>query len=148
MPSYNETCILPYTPEQLFGLVSDVEQYPKFLPWCRAARIIERGDGYFVGELIVSFHHITERYSSRVEPTRPTANTSGKIEVSLVQGPFTHLNNHWEFLPHPQGAEIRFAVEFQFKSKLLDKLIGGMFTRASEKMIGAFTARAQALYGY
>jgi coenzyme Q-binding protein COQ10 len=147
MPTYTETRILPYSPAQLFGLVADVEQYPKFLPWCRAARITEQRDDYFIGELIVSFAHITERYSSRVEPTPPTASAPGKIEVSLVSGPFTHLNNHWEFLPHPDGTEIRFAVEFQFKSKLLDKLIGGMFTRASEKMIGAFMARAQALYG-
>ncbi len=147
MHTYTETRILPYTPEQLFGLVVDIEQYPKFLPWCRAARVVERGTDSFIGELIVSFSHLTERYSSRVTPTPPTATSEGRIEVELVQGPFTHLANHWRFVPHPQGTEIHFAVEFQFKSKLLDKLIGGMFTRASEKMIGAFMARAQALYG-
>lgn len=147
MPHYSETRILPYTPAQLFGLVVDIEQYPKFLPWCRAARIIERGADAFVGELIVSFSHITERYTSRVTPHAPSGNAEGSIDVALVSGPFTHLSNHWRFVPHPAGTEIHFTVDFEFKSKILNTLIGGLFTRASEKMISAFTTRAEALYG-
>lgn len=143
----SETRILPYTPEQLFGLVLDIEKYPEFLPWCRGARIVERtGDG-FIGELVVSFAHVTERYRSRVRPMPPGDDPAHRIEVSLVEGPFTQLTNHWRFAPHGDGTEVYFEVAFQFKSKLLDRLIGGMFTRASEKMISAFTARAEALYG-
>jgi len=146
MHAFTETKVLPYTPRQLFDLVIDIEQYPQFLPWCRAARVVSRGADSFVGELIVSFSHITERYTSRVTPTAPTETQEGRIEVALVSGPFTHLDNHWRFVPHAQGCELHFAVEFTFKSKLLNSLIGGMFTRASEKMVAAFTARAEALY--
>jgi coenzyme Q-binding protein COQ10 len=147
MHAHSETHVLPYSPEQLFGLVADIEKYPEFLPWCRAARIIERHEGYFLGELIVSFSHLTERYTSRVEPRAPHGGLEGRIDVTLVSGPFHHLENHWRFVPHPQGTELHFAVDFAFKSKWLDALIGKMFTRASEKMVAAFTARAEALYG-
>lgn len=147
MHSYSETQLLPYTPQQLFALVVDIEKYPEFLPWCRAARIVSREADSFLGELIISFSHLTERYTSRVTPVPPQGNDEGRIEVALVNGPFTHLTNHWRFVPHAQGCEIHLALEFQFKSKWLDKLIGGLFERATAKMVGAFTARAEALYG-
>ena len=146
MPAYSETRILPYSPIQLFELVLDIEKYPEFLPWCRGARIVSRETTAFVGELVISFSHLTERYTSRITPIVPTDKTEGSIHVNLVKGPFSHLSNHWRFMPHTEGTELYFQVDFAFKSSLLDKMIGGLFTRATEKMIGAFTARAEALY--
>ncbi len=148
MHSYTETKLLPYSPAQIFALVADIEQYPEFLPWCRAARVVRReGDGAFLGELIISFSHLTERYTSRVVPVPPAGDAAGSIEVSLVDGPFKTLANHWRFVPKDGGCEIQLELEFEFKSKLLDRLIGSMFERATTKMVGAFTARAEALYG-
>ena len=146
MHTYTETRILPHTPEQLFSLVVDIEKYPEFLPWCRGARIVSREGGAFLGELVISFSHLTERYTSRVTPTPPSKEGEGHIDVTLVSGPFKHLNNHWRFVPHPDGCEIHLDLDFEFKSKLLDKMLGGMFGKACEKMVGAFTARAEALY--
>lgn len=148
MHSYSETRYSPYAPAQLYAMVLDIERYPEFLPWCRAARIIERHDSHFVGELIISFSHFTERYSSKVIGTPPVSDGEARIEVELVHGPFTQLANHWHFVPNTQGGtDIHFAVEFEFKSKLLDKLMGGFFGRAVDKMGEAFTTRANALYG-
>ncbi len=148
MHRYAETRILPYSPEQLFALVVDIEKYPEFLPWCRAARVLTReANGAFLGELIISFSHLTERYTSRVTPVAPADGTIGRVDVSLVSGPFNHLANHWRFLPHAQGCEIQLELSFAFKSKILDTLIGSLFERATAKMISAFTARAAALYG-
>ena len=147
MHAYKETRFLPYSPEQLYALVLDIEQYPKFLPWCRAARILSYEGNSFLGELVISFSHLTERYTSRVTPTPPTATQEGAINVDLVTGPFNYLKNHWRFVPAVGGTEIHLDLDFQFKSKLLDKLIGGLFGRACEKMVAAFTARADALYG-
>lgn len=133
----------PHAPQELYALVVDIERYPEFLPWCRAARITERTDAYFIGELIISFSGFTERYSSKVV-ANAAANT---IEVSLVSGPFTTLANHWKFEAAPQGGtDIHFAVEFEFKSRLLDKLMGNFFARAVDKMGDAFVKRADALY--
>lgn len=148
MHTYSETKRLPYSPEQLFGLVVDIEKYPEFLPWCRAARVVSReADGSFLGELIISFSHLTERYTSRVVPIAPSDAKEGRIDVALVTGPFTHLNNHWRFVPHGDGCEIHLDLDFEFKSKLLDKMLGGFFGRACDKMVSAFTVRAEALYG-
>ena len=147
MHTYSETRVLPYSPDKIFALVVDIEKYPEFLPWCRAARVLSRSKDSFLGELVISFSHMTERYTSRVIPTPPIADKEGWIEVVLVNGPFKHLTNHWRFVPHADGTELHFTVDFEFKSKLLNTLMGGMFTRASEKMVGAFMDRAKALYG-
>lgn len=165
MHSHAEIRYSPHEPAELYALVVDIERYPEFLPWCRAARITERRDEYFIGELIISFSGFTERYSSRVTPHLRHPRTGSEdparvdsrdrhendrgyaIEVSLVNGPFTTLANHWKFEPAPQGGtNIHFAVEFEFKSKLLDKLMGNFFARAVDKMGDAFVKRADALY--
>jgi coenzyme Q-binding protein COQ10 len=146
MPSHREHCDSPYRPEQLFDMVMDVEQYPEFLPWCRAARILETHEDHILAELVVSFKGLTESYVSRITP-RP-ALTMPEISVDLVRGPFKTLTNHWRFEGHEDGGtRIHFFIEFQFKSRLLNALIGSLFTRAQEKMIRAFSARADALYG-
>ncbi len=148
MPNFAETRHTPYSTAQLYALVIDVEKYPEFLPWCRGARILQRTPDYFIGELMISFSHLTERYSSKVTGTPPDADGEAVINVSLVSGPFDHLSNNWHFVPNAEGGtDIHFSLDFAFKSKLLDTLLGGLFGKAVEKMTGAFLARADALYG-
>lgn len=142
MPAYHDTHTAPYPPAQIFDLVAEVEKYPEFLPWCRAARILERQTDYFIAELVICFKHITEQYTSKV-----TLFPHERIEVEMLKGPFHHLTNRWEFYGEDGGTRIEFFLDFAFKSKLLDKLIGGLFTRASQKMSEAFMTRADALYG-
>jgi coenzyme Q-binding protein COQ10 len=145
MPKHSETQFSPYTPAQLYALVTEVERYPEFLPWCRAARITERGQDYFLGELVISFKHITERYVSKVSGKPELAEPT--IDVTLVSGPFEYLTNHWRFEPKDGGTLIHFSVDFRFRSRILEALIGGLFTRAAEKMTRAFMDRAAVLYG-
>jgi len=142
MPAHSERQFLPYTPEQLFALVSDIEKYPEFLPWCRAARVLERKDSEFLGELVISFAHLTESYVSRVVLHPYTA-----IDVTMVRGPFEHLINQWKFTPEQGGTRVDFALDFKFRSRILEKLIGGLFQKATDKMVDAFKARADQLYG-
>lgn len=133
---------------QLYTLVAEVEKYPEFLPWCRAARILERGENEMMAELIISFNHLTERYTSHVVLTPPTEDGAASIEVTMTKGPFEHLVNRWRFIPLPSGGtQIDFHLDFKFRSKLLEKLIGTVFTRATEKMVTAFKQRADVLYG-
>lgn len=146
MPAHSETRFSPYAPQQLYDLVIDVERYPEFLPWCRAARIVERKPEFFLGELVISFRHLTERYTSKVYGH--TKDATPEIHVELVSGPFEYLTNHWRFEAAEGGTNIHFHVDFRFKSRLLDTLIGSLFTRASEKMTQAFAERADALYGH
>ena len=148
MPSHDEQQVLPYNTQQMFDLVADIERYPEFLPWCKAARILERREGELVGELAVRFAHMTERYTSRVTLQRPAQpGDTGAIDVTMIQGPFEHLTNRWQFTRADGGTQVDFFIDFKFRSRLLEKLIGGMFGKATDKMIDAFRQRAEALYG-
>lgn len=143
MPTHAERRLLPYTPEQLFNLVADVERYPEFLPWCIGARIRERQGNTITADLLIGFKMVRERFTSRVVLQRPH-----RIDVSYAEGPFRYLNNHWEFTPQPDGkCLIDFYVDFEFRSRMLQKIIGVLFNEAVRRMVGAFEARARQLYG-
>jgi coenzyme Q-binding protein COQ10 len=143
MPTHAEKRLLPYTADQLFALVADVERYPEFLPWCLGARVRERGADTITADLLIGFRMVRERFTSRVKLDRPR-----RIDVSYTHGPFRYLNNHWEFIPQPDGScVIDFYVDFEFRSRMLQRLIGLLFNEAVKRMVGAFEARARQLYG-
>lgn len=143
MPTHAERRVLVYSPAQLYDLVADVGRYPEFLPWCLAARVRERGERRVVADLVIGFKMVRERFTSYV-----TLNPDERrIDVSYAEGPFKYLKNHWVFLPHERGCEIDFYVDFEFRSKILQKLIEVLFHEAVKRMVGAFEARAKQLYG-
>lgn len=134
----------PYSPQQLFDLVADVARYPEFLPWCKATRILSHSENEFLGELVVVFKGFREQYTSRVtlDPVEY------RITAEMVEGPFHHLVNRWHLESRAEGGTVvHLDLDFRFKSKILEGLIGGMFQRASEKMVSAFRERAVVLYG-
>ena len=143
MPTHAEQRVLPYTPEQLFALVADVERYPEFLPWCLAARVKERRTDLVVADMIIGFRMFRERFTSRV-----TLDPPRRIDVTYAEGPFRRLNNHWVFEQVPGGGcRIDFYVDFEFKSRLMQRLIEVLFSEAVRRMVGAFEKRAAGLYG-
>jgi len=143
MPTHAEKRVVAYTPEQLFDLVADVERYPEFLPWCLTARIKRREDRLIVADLVIGFRMLRDEFTSRVTLDRPR-----RIDVTYEQGPFRHLNNHWIFEPTADGGcLIDFYVDFEFRSRLLQRLMGVLFNEAVRHMVGAFEARARQLYG-
>lgn len=142
MPTHAEKRVLPYTPKQLYDLVADIERYPEFLPWCMAARIRKREERLVVADLVIGFKVFRERFTSRVE-LDPENN---RIDVTYAEGPFKYLNNHWVFNEHPSGCEIDFFVDFEFRSRLLQKAIEVLFSEAVRRMVGAFETRARVLY--
>jgi coenzyme Q-binding protein COQ10 len=144
MPTHAEKRHLPYRPEQLFDMVADVERYPEFLPWCVGARVRSRVDNLIVADLMIGFRMIRERFTSKVTLNRP----ENRIDVAYTEGPFRYLNNHWIFEPDGQGGTLLdFYVDFEFRSLLLQKVIGVVFNEAVRRMVGAFEARAKHLYG-
>ena len=147
MPYHKEQQFSPYTPQQLFDLVADVEKYPKFLPWCKSARIIQQEADGFTAELTISFAHISESYISRVVLIPPQDGAVAEIIVSMVKGPFEYLINNWKFTQINGGTRIDFVLDFKFKSRILEKLIGSLFGKATAKMVSAFKQRAITLYG-
>jgi coenzyme Q-binding protein COQ10 len=143
MPTHAEKRVMPYRAEQMFDLVADVERYPEFLPWCLAVRVRERSDGLIVADLLIGFKMVRERFTSRVTLDRPR-----RIDVAYTEGPLRYLNNHWIFTDLPGGGcEIDFFVDFEFRSAILQKIIGVLFNEAVRRMVSAFETRARQLYG-
>jgi len=142
MPTHAEERLLPYRPEQLFDLVADIERYPEFLPWCVGARIRECRDDYILGDLLIGWRMVRERFTSRVHLYRPD-----RIDVEYAEGPFKYLENHWKFIPQNGGTLIDFHVDFEFRSRVLTGIVETIFTEAVKRMVGAFEKRARQLYG-
>ncbi len=153
MPTHKEIRVVPHSPTQLYGLVADIDKYPEFLPWCVAARIYTReatADGEIVtADMVIGFKMFRERVRSKVTLHPPAADENGgRIDVEYIQGPLKYLQNHWEFLPVPGGGcEIDFFVDFEFRSRLLQKIVGALFHEAVSRMVAAFERRATALFG-
>jgi len=137
--------VLPYTPQQLYDLVSDVEKYPEFLPWCVAARVRERSDRLIIADLAIGFRVFRERFTSKVTLS-PDSPDGPRIDTVYADGPFKHLMNYWIFHPHAKGCEIDFYVEFEFRSRLLQATIELLFHEAVRRMVAAFEGRAAKLY--
>jgi coenzyme Q-binding protein COQ10 len=155
MSIYTEKRFLPYTPAQLFELVAAVDRYPEFLPWCLAVRIRSSKKlcgtpqkALIVADLVIGFRMIRERYTSRVTLQPPQ-----RIDVTYVEGPFRYLNSYWIFEPVAPstkrpigGTMLTFHIEFEFRSKLLQSLMGVLFNEAVTRMVAAFASRAKQLY--
>jgi coenzyme Q-binding protein COQ10 len=150
MPTHAEKREMAYSAEEMYALIADVEAYAEFLPWCEAARVRSRtplpdGAGEVIeADLVISFKVFRERFGSRVT-LRPEAQT---IDVEYLDGPFRYLNNHWAFeAAGPQRCLVDFFVDFEFRSRALQAVIGVVFNEAMRRIVAAFERRAQALYG-
>ena len=146
MPKHAEIKILPYSPAQMFALVADVSRYPEFLPWAAAARIRSRtpidGGEVMEADLVISFKVFREKFGSRV-----TLLGQDRILTEYIDGPFRHLKSVWTFTPAPGGCQVSFQVDFEFKNPILAGIIGLVFNEAMQRIVRAFEARAQQLYG-
>ncbi|MGQ0742644.1 MAG: type II toxin-antitoxin system RatA family toxin [Alphaproteobacteria bacterium] len=147
MPEHSEIRELPFTAEQMYSVVADVESYPQFLPWCRSLNVLDRweedGVQLITAEMVVMYHAVQEKYVSRVR-LDPIAR---EIEAVHIEGPFERLTNRWRFEPLDSGCRVYFFIDFAFSSWILSALAGIAFDRTVRRMADAFVVRAKALYG-
>ena len=146
MPQHVERRVLPYSSAQMFDLVAEVERYPEFLPWCLGTRVTRReaGEpGIVEADMLIGFLMFRERFGSRVQLHRGAC----MIEVNYIHGPFRYLINRWRFSERTDGCEVDFFVDFEFRSRLLKRVMGGLFADAVNRMVRAFEGRARQLYG-
>ena len=139
---YEESRVINHTPVNLFNLVSDVNKYPEFLPWCKGARVKNIRDNVFDADLIIGFKIYKEIYSSRIY----LDNINNKILVEYKDGPFEHLENSWVFNKNNNGCKVEFMVDFKFKSIFLQTIMETLFSEAVRRMVKAFENRANQLY--
>lgn len=146
MPTHSETRFLPYSAQQMYDLVADVGNYPKFLPWCAAARVrrvTPEGDHHVMeADLVISFKVFRERFASRVVLWPETH----KIDTEYLDGPFRYMKSNWAFADVDGGCTVSFFVDFEFRNAILQGIIGVVFNEAMQRIVRAFERRAAALY--
>lgn len=149
MTQFTVTRRVAHSPAQMFDLVADVERYPEFVPLCETLRVISRtseGDvEVVIAAMTVAYKMIREEFTSRVLLDR----SAGEIRVAYHDGPFKHLDNVWTFRPTAVAdmCEVGFSIAYEFRSRMLQMLMGAVFDRAFRKFADAFEARADAVYG-
>ena len=133
----------------MFDLVADINSYPSFIHWCSDIKVTSKSQnkatevGTIEVDMRVSFKLFSETFRSRVL-LNPV---SKEIAVEYVTGPFKFLNNKWTFTATDYGCAVDFYVEFEFKSRMMQKVIGVVFHQAMRKIVTSFEKRADHLYG-
>ena len=142
MPKHAEKRHLPHSPEEMFALVADIEKYPEFLPWCVGTRVRSNDGEVVLADMVIGYKMFREKFTSEVRLSWPD-----RIDVAYTDGPFKYMSNHWIFLKEPDGTCIvDFYVDFQFRSKFLQTMIGTVFNEAVRIMVQSFEKRAEKIY--
>ncbi len=143
MPVVDRSALVPYSAEQMYNLVNDIESYPQFLPWCRSSKILARSDEQVKAtiEMVKGPMHRSFTTCNRLQ--EPQA-----IDMRLVNGPFRRLEGGWQFT-HLQagGCKVALRLEFEFANALLRLTIGPIFNRIADTMVDSFCQRARQIYG-
>ena len=148
MPELTEFKILPHKAEDIFDLVMDIEKYSQFLPWCKRSRVVKRiSKDNLQADLAINFKAFNERYRSDVKFYQQE-NGDYIVESKAISGPFKDLYSKWKISPDKDDdgneiSNVEFYISFQFRSFLLEKMIGAIFEKASHKMINCFEDRAK-----
>lgn len=145
MKQYRDQQIINCSPMLAKEVVLDIESYPEFIPWCKEAKIIEKNEKYFIGELKISFKHFSEKYQSKITLVEED-NGVFVINVVAISGPFRVLNNIWRISSAmPEQSIIGFEIEFELENKMMDIIFGAIFKQAIEKITQAFVKRIKSL---
>ena len=142
MAVVHKTVFIGYSAAQMFALVERVENYPDFLPWCGEVKLLERTDVDLMATLSINYHGIKQSFTTKNSNQAPHS-----MEMSLVEGPFKQLNGRWKFTElRADACKIEFDLTYEFSSKLLETLIGPVFSKITNSFVDAFCARAEAVY--
>lgn len=134
---------VPFSASRMFDLVADIESYPRFLPWCRGARVVPQGDGEVEATLEIAKGPLRKSFT-----TRNRLHPGRRIDLQLVQGPFRHLEGHWLFEDLGEaGSKVSLELEFDVGGALLRRTLGPVFSEIANTLVDAFCRRARSVYG-
>ncbi|MEN8107060.1 MAG: type II toxin-antitoxin system RatA family toxin [Pseudomonadota bacterium] len=143
MEKINRSALLPYTPQEMFVLVSDIESYPDFLPWCTGTRVLSREYDEVRARIDFSVSGMTRSFT-----TRNRHQVNKMIEIQLVEGLFSRLTGCWQFEPlGEEGCKISLFLEYDFSSRMLGMVIGPVFSQIANTLVDSFQKRAIEVYG-
>lgn len=143
MHSVERSVLVPHSAAQMFDLVADVEQYPQFMPWCGGTSVSHRDHEGMQASITIALAGIKQTFTTKNIHTYPE-----KIELELVDGPFSTLKGEWVFQPLAEDAcKVVFTLQYEFSSRTLETLVGPIFNRIATSFIDSFTQRALSCYG-
>ena len=143
MAVVHKSVLLHYSAEQMFTLVDRVEDYPAFLPWCGGVEVRDRAADKLVAAIQINYHGVKQSFTTENSNTPPT-----QMTMKLVEGPFRQLDGTWKFTPLREDAcKIEFDLHYEFSSKILEKLIGPVFSKIADSFVDSFCKRAETVYG-
>ena len=142
MPIIQESLEVPYNVAEMYELVNDIEAYSDFLPWCTESKIVKQDEDNIQAKLTLRGGGFSKSFttSNRLQQNK-------MIEISLINGPFRHLEGFWAFEPTKKGCKVRLNLEFEFASHLLAFAFSPVFEQIAKSLIQAFSARAKQVYG-
>ena len=148
MPKFETERRVSHSADDMLALIADVERYPEFVPLCQRliikARSVEGGRDILVADMTVAYKIIRETFTTRVTLDR----AARTVDAQYLNGPFKHLDSRWSFTPEGEGACIvRFAIDYEFKSRALAAVMGAVFDTAFRRFADAFEKRADVIYG-
>jgi len=127
----------------MFALVANIEDYPKFLPWCGGVDVRERSDDAVVASLTIQYHGVRQSFTTSNRNEAPTS-----IKMSLVDGPFKSMEGVWSFKAlRDDACKIELDMHYEFSSRVLEQLIGPVFGMIANSMVDSFCKRAETVYG-
>lgn len=137
------SAIVPHSAQAMYALVEDIESYPRFLPWCAEAKVLERRPDETRATLTARVSGLRQSFTTR-NAKRP----GEAIDMHLEEGPFRAFAGAWRFRPlSPASCEIEFSLEYEMASRALGKLLEPLFDRIADTMVDAFTRRAAEVRG-
>ena len=146
MKTVHKSVLLWYSPEEMYALVTDVEKYPQFLPWCDRAVVLHRDEGGVTAEVGIAFGGIHQSFTTRNTHAEPS-----QVGMALVKGPFSQLDGQWNFLPVGDGSQrackVELSLRYGFDSAILARLVGPVFDKIAATLVDAFVKRARQVYG-
>lgn len=143
MTVIQRNALVPHTPRQMFELVNNIEDYPRFLQWCQQSHIITKNEQEVRATLEIAWSGIHKSFT-----THNHLHPFERIEITLVEGPFRHLEGRWEFIAVGDGCKVNLNLEFEMAGSFVDKLFEPIFSRIANSLVDAFCKRAVEVYGY
>lgn len=142
MHTVKRSVLVPFSAAQMFDLVADVSRYPEFMPWCGGAEVHEQNEQGMKASVTISIAGIKQSFT-----TQNTHDYPNRIQLVLVDGPFSDLKGDWHFTALGEdGCKVEFVMEYAFSSRALEMVVGPIFNRVANSFIDSFTRRAHDLY--
>jgi ribosome-associated toxin RatA of RatAB toxin-antitoxin module len=142
MHRVTKSVLVPYAASRMFALVDDVEAYPRFLPWCGGATVLERRPDGKTARIDIDYHGVKAHFTTDNANHPPE-----RIVITLKDGPFRHLHGEWRFRALAEDAsKVEFELHYEFKAQLLETIVGPVFNHIANTFIDAFVRRAENLY--